>query len=338
MALSERAKTMLLNALGAPEVVAEIEASFDEETLFIKRDGSQGPTANIDWEGYNLSNINELSVDNLVLNELVEHNRAGFDSWTFGPTLGSYLLQNSVSGSNADFAVRPLDADGSDFVSLTVVGVSSGANSESVRLRYNSTGTVELASVASGSGTVRPLHLYTGGNTTQLVLNIDNTVSLRNTTLAPNGTSTMEYRNSVSGSAFFNFFGTPGTGANPIIMRLHGLGTSGSSTDREMLNMQWDASNTTYRISTNTAGAGTVRPLSIYTGSNTNQLRLETDGSVQLGAASATPVHRLNTATETPAAGALTLTNGPGAASGDPSIFIKINVNGTEYVIPAWAF
>jgi len=40
----------------------------------------------------------------------------------------------------------------------------------------------------------------------------------------------------------------------------------------------------------------------------------------------------------TPSAGVLTLTNGPGASTGNPAIYIKINVNGTNYAIPAFAY
>jgi len=60
-------------------------------------------------------------------------------------------------------------------------------------------------------------------------------------------------------------------------------------------------------------------------------------GACTLGAASTTPTHRLNTATTSAGSDAMTLLNGPSGTAGNPDIFITINVNGTSYVIPAWA-
>lgn len=59
-------------------------------------------------------------------------------------------------------------------------------------------------------------------------------------------------------------------------------------------------------------------------------------GIVKLGATSATPKHILNTDSYTAGADALTLTNGPTGKAGDPAVYIKITVNGTDRAIPAW--
>jgi hypothetical protein len=41
---------------------------------------------------------------------------------------------------------------------------------------------------------------------------------------------------------------------------------------------------------------------------------------------------------QTPAAGVLTLTNGPGASTGNPTIYLTLKINGTNYVFPGWSF
>lgn len=51
-----------------------------------------------------------------------------------------------------------------------------------------------------------------------------------------------------------------------------------------------------------------------------------------------TAIHAIRGALQTPAAGVLTLTNGPGAATGNPAVYLTLNINGTNYAIPAWAF
>lgn len=49
-------------------------------------------------------------------------------------------------------------------------------------------------------------------------------------------------------------------------------------------------------------------------------------------------IHRLNTALATNGADAATLLNGPGGTAGNPDIWVKLNVNGTDYCFPAWTF
>lgn len=49
-------------------------------------------------------------------------------------------------------------------------------------------------------------------------------------------------------------------------------------------------------------------------------------------------IHRFNSTLQAPAAGVLTLTNGPGASTGNPAVYLTLNINGTNYAIPAWAF
>lgn len=80
-------------------------------------------------------------------------------------------------------------------------------------------------------------------------------------------------------------------------------------------------------------------------GSNT--LRLRTNGvtgvsidgnqKVTLGTGTST-IHQINSGTATAGADVMTMTNGPTGSAGDPAVFLKLNINGTGYVIPAWNF
>lgn len=221
----------------------------------------------------------------LTVNGLCTHARSGSNTWLNGPSGSTYILSNNTSGATADVAVLPVDADGTDIASVTVVGRSQGADTESARFRYDPAGFTEIASVASGAGTIRPLRFYTGGNTTQMVLNTDNTVSIRNTTFSGNGTNQINIRHNVTtaGTNFWSFFGNPGDTTTSVTNRVCGLGIDASSPNRECLNMGWNVSTSTYRVQTVNSNAGILRPIELLVGTtNTNQIRLNTDGTVQM--------------------------------------------------------
>lgn len=61
-------------------------------------------------------------------------------------------------------------------------------------------------------------------------------------------------------------------------------------------------------------------------------------GALTFGATGATPIHRFNALTQSPASGVLTFTNGPGSSSGNPSVYLTLNINGTNYAFPGFAF
>lgn len=65
-------------------------------------------------------------------------------------------------------------------------------------------------------------------------------------------------------------------------------------------------------------------------------LHLDNTGPITIGNSTLLSKHILNTATETAASGAGTLLNMPSGVSGNPALYIKITINGTDYVLPAW--
>lgn len=91
-------------------------------------------------------------------------------------------IQGQTTGLSSKVSLYSNDGDGTDNVTLSVFGVGTPGvttNRERVALRYAAgAGAMELFSEADGTGTLRPLILYTEGNTNQLYLEIDGNVGI----------------------------------------------------------------------------------------------------------------------------------------------------------------
>jgi hypothetical protein len=92
-------------------------------------------------------------------------------------------LLNSVSGQQTQFNMYTADGDGTDGNYMNIFGVGTynnhGTNYEKVTLSWTaSTSQMQLKSLAGGTGTVRPLSIFTGTNTDQLLLNINGTTTI----------------------------------------------------------------------------------------------------------------------------------------------------------------
>jgi hypothetical protein len=126
-----------------------------------------------------------LYVDNAVItNELVLEIDSG-DSYKFTDVVGSTNilgLQALESGANCALHFFTKDGDGTDNASFVLYGMGTSedrTNIESVNLLYRSSSTqFELFTNQTGSGTTRPLILYTKGNTDQFKLNTDGSNSM----------------------------------------------------------------------------------------------------------------------------------------------------------------
>jgi hypothetical protein len=62
-----------------------------------------------------------------------------------------------------------------------------------------------------------------------------------------------------------------------------------------------------------------------------------TRGLITIGRTASSSRIRINSLVGTAGADALTLSNGPTGTAGDPDIYLRMNVNGTDYVFPGWA-
>ncbi len=88
--------------------------------------------------------------------------------------------------------------------------------------------------------------------------------------------------------------------------------------------------------SNNNTGIGTVSNRIQFWSGGVENMSLTAGGIVTLGASGGTQIHAINGALGTNGAAVLTLTNGPTAAAGNPSIYLKLSINGTTYYFPGW--
>lgn len=84
------------------------------------------------------------------------------------------------------------------------------------------------------------------------------------------------------GHAHYKFFTYDGDGTNNISLSIFGVGTSSSTTDAEWLEWHFRYTANEFELGSRASGTGTVRPLQIYTGSNSDQILLSTDGNVSM--------------------------------------------------------
>jgi len=101
-----------------------------------------------------------------------------------GTADGYMPIQGQTSGADVSVGIGTKDGDGTDDVSLAILGVGEYddfSNFESVVLGWNvTTGIYELTTDASGTGTVRDLDIYTGANTGQIYLDSTGDVRIPN--------------------------------------------------------------------------------------------------------------------------------------------------------------
>lgn len=100
--------------------------------------------------------------------------RAGGDNLT---------LENTVSGENAIAELFAADGDGTDYVGFRAFGVgtvAASADHERISLWWNQPNAqYEIVSEVGGTGTLRPIAIYTEGNTAQLQLATDGNVGIK---------------------------------------------------------------------------------------------------------------------------------------------------------------
>jgi hypothetical protein len=104
------------------------------------------------------------------------------------------------------------------------------------------------------------------------------------------------------------FFPKDGDGSDNVNLGLFAKGSPADRTNSEVLYNLYNAASTEFRVFVQATGSGTVRPLIIYTGTNTDQIKLNTDGSVNMS-------------------GDLTVT-------GDQTLFAYMSFDDSSYVLP----
>ena len=131
------------------------------------------------------------------------------------------------------------------------------------------------------------------------------------------GTNDLYFQSQNSGSGFeMMLFTKDGDSTDDIGYAIWGVGLPTSLTNRERIIIRWDSVLSEYVIRTEANGTGTLRPLSLYTGANTDQLKLLTDGNI-------------TAAGNITATGTLGGSNVSGTNTGDQTITLTGDVTGS---------
>jgi hypothetical protein len=142
--------------------------------------------------------------------------------------------------------------------------------------------------------------IQNGGTTTDagFRLDVNGTARVQGAlTLTPSASSNYQINSSVfSGRLGFQNLNTiqdcfidlfsNATGNRSVGFAVWAKGIPTSSTNIELLEFRYDATNTRFALNILQGGTGVLRPFHIYTGENTNQLKIQTNGNVSINSAS----------------------------------------------------
>lgn len=241
-------------------------------------------------------------------------NRVSFDN------TGTIL---SSSGTGTPFVIRSGTSDGSDDQGIIIAGggstgVSRGAQIE-IYGNENNSGNIAISTGVSGQIT-----MDTDGVTRMTILD-DGTIALTSTTdttgtgtgsfstpgglnvnkslfvgtnLSLNFNQLYNYSGDVSGrllvqsktssvGSVIRNFTNDGDNTDNNLYEIYGKGTPLSLVDTEFLQVGFSSSTTEYVLKTGATGTGTVRPIVLQTGSNTDQLKLLSTGVISASSTTA---------------------------------------------------
>jgi len=101
--------------------------------------------------------------------------------------------------------------------------------------------------------------------------------------LQASGESVMRIESATSGEAFGLYVASAdGDGTDSVYFAAYGVGNSSDNTNRERLLSGYNADNTQFELWVEANGTGTLRDLVLYTEGNTDQLKLNADGSIDI--------------------------------------------------------
>lgn len=233
------------------------------------------------------------------------------------------VLQSQTSNESPLFDIFTKDGDavGNETPAITLWGIGLPTDvttdAEALSIVWTNTGSY-IATYAAGAGTVQPLSLYTGANTTQLVLATDNDISMSGslgvTGEVSGGTAVfgativdsltldmtqdfkfldaagrLEIQSQTSNQTNEIFLLTKdGDGTDDLLLGFFATGAPSDYDPGEWLKIGFNAANNWYHIvsgSQTTGAAVTTWPIHIYTNSNTTQFVLSTDNNVAMSGA-----------------------------------------------------
>lgn len=107
-------------------------------------------------------------------------------------------IQSQTSGQPFALDMFTKDGDSTDFIDWKMYGLGtpgSLVNTEFITCEFDPPTHFAIYTQKTGTGTVRPLRLFTGANTTQLVLNTDNSISMSGAVNFTGDVTTINYGN-----------------------------------------------------------------------------------------------------------------------------------------------
>ncbi len=275
-------------------------------------------------------------------------NQATINSVIIGSAANTVAHVNTLDSSGTLAIKANTTVSGTLVVSSTIgasnfSGTSSGTNSGDVTIgTANGLSVVgqALSMAAAGSGTIGAITASAqsiSGSKTMLSAfivsaNTQNASSIRRYTNAGDGTGQTGLRvgnsGSAQGDAQFFYTNAAATGSPATTWTFTPRNNAdGSNTDACRITLIKTAGSDggEYVLQTATTGGTLTNAIAV---TNTQECSFGTGTGA---------THRFNSATGTAGAVALTTLNGPTGTSGNPNVWLKINVNGTSYVFPGWS-
>jgi hypothetical protein len=214
--------------------------------------------------------------------------------------------------------------------SFTGLGITSG----SLRFQLNSNTSDYIFYSATSNTSSNEVFRIKGSNEIQFIGNLQR-YSIK---AGGNTVNDISFQSqNIATASSVNFFTADGDSNDNNDLKVFGLGLPNSVINSEYLKLGWNYLNTNYIISTNNTGTGALRNLILQTNNNTNQLQLNTNGTINLSstinsANSSSGALILNSISVTSNASATSLTNGGaitvnGGLSISKNMFIGTHLN-----------
>jgi len=232
-----------------------------------------------------------------------------------GGNRGRIAVQCQTAGEQIFVDLFTKDGDGTDDIGFALYAVGSPTsitNSELLEFRWDGANSeFAMDTLENGTGTLRPINIYTEGNRGQLYIDTDGSIGIGTTnpfatldidgTLIINpGSHEMLFRDGWPGEAwslgrlaiqsrqhgygtFIDLHTRDGDGTDDLGFVVWAKGIPEAQTNRELAQLGYDSADAEFVVNVIAAGTGTSRPISLYTYGNRPQLFLATDGKVGVG-------------------------------------------------------
>lgn len=251
---------------------------------------------------------------------------------------GLMAYPSGTTDAGTYFFVTPKGGGFGGGVIMTEFGVmntdyqASSTNYEGLLFQAFGTSGYNINSQKGGSGSTRALHMQMGGNDVQ-IYNTDRTISYHS---AGAGESINFASNSMSADTAQGLLSAETGTSSPMLFAISGKGTGGArfglfKTDYKADAVNYSAlttfSNTSsFDIAAVKGGTGTLYPLHLYSGTNTGQWSLNTDGSINTTALAAGTPGSTDSAVYRDAAGKLHIALFPAGGGSSPPFDANIAI------------